>query len=373
MNSNAKLLWLTTGSGFTRSLPPGVEVFTSRLRVLVPLLSMVFMLSACSTLADKFISKKEANFDAFADYTIAILKNINISFGTDEAVLTRRFFSPGSENEKQLIDSLQKSERIIESLIDYSLNLILITNKDKPVQEQISDYADYLAKYDAQMLQIIHMEPDEYLEVVNNIRQAKNFLDALNRAQPLVHATGRYLEILLDESSEKTDALALEIDKKIDRHYREMLQYREALKREKFQILDNLKDIYLAYEGDKKAYRKLVSTKAIRKSGIISSNRSVHQNLDIVSKFLQKRLALLHILEDEISPDWENYNATHIELDKLHRDTIVKINQARLLAILWMRAHQKLAAGVTDPADWFDLDKTTSTLFGIEAGKLISR
>lgn len=358
---------------FKRRPASGFQVFLSKLGVTTAVFSMVFMLSACSTLADKFISKKEANFDAFADYTIAILKNINISFGTDEAVYTRSFFSPESETEKQLVDSLQKSEKIIESLIDYSLNLILITNKDKPVQEQISDYADYLAKYDPQMLQIIHMEPDEYLGVVENIRQAKSFLDALNRAQPLVNATGRYLEILLDESSEKTNALALEVDKKIDRHYQEMLQYRAALKREKFEILDNMKDIYLAYEGDKQAYQKLVSTRAIKRSGIISTRKSVPQNLDTVSKFLQKRLALLHILEDEITPDWENYNNTHTELDKLHRDTIVKINQARLLAILWMRAHQKLAAGVTDPADWFDLDKTTSTLFGIEAGKLISR
>lgn len=358
---------------YLNRLASALGIFKSRLRLIGLVFSMAFMLSACSTLSDKFISKKEANFDAFADYTVAILKNINISFRTDEAVYTRRFFSPGSENEKQLVDSLQKSEKIIESLVDYSLNLILIKNKNKPVQEQISRYADYLAKYDAQMLQIIHMEPNEYLEVVNNIRQAKNFLDALNRAQPLISATGRYLEILLDESSEKTDALALVIDKRIDQHFKELLQYRDALKQEKFQVLDILKDVYLAYEGDKAAYRKLVTTKAIRKSGLISTNKSVQQNLDTVSKFLQKRLALLHILEDEIAPDWENYNDTHTELDKLHRNTIAKINQARLLAILWLRAHQKLAAGVTDPADWFDIDKTTSTLFGIEAGKLFSR
>lgn len=344
-----------------------------KVRSVILLLSMSFLLSACSTLADKFISKKEANYGVFADYTVTILKNINISFRADEAVYTRRFFSSDSRIERQLQDSLQKSEKIINSLVNYSLNLILITNKEKSTQEQIAAYADYLAKYDVQMLQIIHMKPDEYLAIVNNIRQSTKFLEALDRAQPIINATGRYLEIQLDTSAQNTDALALEVDKRIEQHFEEVLNYRDALKREKFLIMDNMKDIYLAYEGDKKAYGKLASSSAIRKSGIISTRKTVHENLDRASEFLQKRLALLHTLEDEISPDWNNYSEAHFELDKLHRDTIAKINQARLLAFLWMRAHQKLATGITDPADWLDIDNTTSTLFGIEAGKLLSR
>ena len=57
----------------------------------------------------------------------------------------------------------------------------------------------------------------------------------------------------------------------------------------------------------------------------------------------------------EISQDWENYRATHRELDELHAKMLENINRARMVTLLWTRAHQKMAHGVLAPAEWFDI------------------
>jgi hypothetical protein len=65
-----------------------------------------------------------------------------------------------------------------------------------------------------------------------------------------------------------------------------------------------------------------------------------------------KRLDAIHKIENEISPDWEVYRATHRELDKLHMTTLDRINRARFITLVWLRAHHKMAPGVATPAEW---------------------
>lgn len=327
-------------------------------------------ISACSTLSDKFVSKKEADIGAFADYTIAMLNNTDIGFSGDEAVYTRRFFSPPSETEQKLVKSLQNSEVIIDGIIAYSLNLIFITETYSLESERVAAYAKYLSESDENFLKRVDLQPDHFEGSIKKIRQAETFLDALERAQPIVNAIGRHVEQLLQKSSDDTDALALVIDKRIDEHYLSLIEYRNAIKKEKYQILDDLSKVYLGYRGDNTAYKRLVTSSYSAKLGLVSSKRSMKGNLDEIARHLEKKLKILNTIDVETSSDWADYRDTHLELDRLHRETILRINRARLLALLWMRAHQRMSTGIVDPADWFDLNKTTAELFKVGTGNL---
>ena len=61
------------------------------------------------------------------------------------------------------------------------------------------------------------------------------------------------------------------------------------------------------------------------------------------------------MIEQETAQDWNVYRETHRELDRLHDKVIQQNRQARLITLVWLRAHQKMASGVTSPAEWFDI------------------
>jgi hypothetical protein len=76
------------------------------------------------------------------------------------------------------------------------------------------------------------------------------------------------------------------------------------------------------------------------------------KELEIIGAHMGKGLNALHLIEQEIERDWNIFWETHRELDKLHDKAIVQNQRARLITLVWLRAHQKMASGVTSPAEW---------------------
>jgi hypothetical protein len=48
---------------------------------------------------------------------------------------------------------------------------------------------------------------------------------------------------------------------------------------------------------------------------------------------------------------------------KTHEKAIADSKRARLITLVWLRAHQKMASGVTEPAEWFDINTLPAQLF----------
>ena len=108
---------------------------------------------------------------------------------------------------------------------------------------------------------------------------------------------------------------------------------------------------------------RLVKSGAIRKKGLIPKGRPNDDELNTIAQHLMGRLKGLHLIGTEIKPDWDNYRATHRELDKLHSQAINRLNKMRLVTLVWLRAHQKMAAGVQSPAEWFNINDLPSQMF----------
>jgi hypothetical protein len=73
----------------------------------------------------------------------------------------------------------------------------------------------------------------------------------------------------------------------------------------------------------------------------------------------------------QIEPDWKLYRAAHHELDAAHLRGLDKIKQARLISLVWIRAHQKMASGVSTPAEWFDFKSLPKQLIQQGASDLL--
>ena len=77
---------------------------------------------------------------------------------------------------------------------------------------------------------------------------------------------------------------------------------------------------------------------------------------------LVEKLDKVHRIGEEIKQDWEVYRATHRELDNLHKKARFETRQIRFMTLVWLRAHQKMASGVTNPAEWFDISEAPGML-----------
>ena len=56
-------------------------------------------------------------------------------------------------------------------------------------------------------------------------------------------------------------------------------------------------------------------------------------------------------VRDQLKPDIELYRKQQAELEEVIASFNTALRQARVAMIAWSRAHQRLAAGITDPAE----------------------
>ncbi len=65
--------------------------------------TIMVALTGCASLNKKFVSGTKADIGLFADNTIALLSDLDLSIDRNEAVFARRFFNEGDDQEKEMI------------------------------------------------------------------------------------------------------------------------------------------------------------------------------------------------------------------------------------------------------------------------------
>ncbi len=327
------------------------------------LLYLVLVLSGCATLEGKFAPRTAADISIFADTTLSMLSQSDLGFDKDEAIYVRAFFDPAGEEEKKLSKKKKETRNFIRGIIKYSLELVVITESHGTEADQVKAYADFVTGFDDTILKKLGLEKDHYTEAIREVREQGKFMDALKKAQPIIHGAVQYMNIVLDEKSDAIEDLTLKLSRKIDGRYAEVIRYQRALEKEKYAVLRSLGRVYGTFKGETDAFDRLIESGAIRKKGLIPKDRPSENDLVAIAEHLMDRLKALHLIGTEIKSDWDNYRATHRELDTLHSQAINRINKMRLVTLVWMRAHQKMAAGIQSPAAWFNISDLPSQMF----------
>ena len=122
--------------------------------------------------------------------------------------------------------------------------------------------------------------------------------------------------------------------------------------------------LYRTYSGDIDAFGKLRASGAVRDKKLLPKGKPSNEELKKIGEHLRARLKVTYQIGEEIKPDWENYRAAHRELDAMHVNAMDRINKTRLMALIWLRAHQKMASGVMSPAEWFNVKELPAQLIG---------
>ncbi len=324
---------------------------------------LFFVLSGCATMNKKFTSRTKANIGLFADNTIAILSDVDLSIERNEAVFSRRFFDENGSEEKRMSELNNNMQIALYNIVDYSVSLVNMAESDRTEKEKVVAYADHLARFKEDIQYGTGMTSEQFDAKIEDIKNQPDFLSALRAAQPIISAAVIDAIMELKELTEAIETVAEKMDSKIDEEYADIIRYQKKMEEEKSNILSAFEILYDAYRTDKPDLSKLTESGVIWLPEIIPQGRPTRKDLQTIVKHLQARLDALHTIQQEIQPYWEDYRSTHRELDELTDKTVDQVKNVRLILLVWVRAHQKMATGVVDPAEWFDINDVPANLF----------
>ncbi len=328
------------------------------------LLAIFLLLSACASFNKKFKPSTEANVGIFADNTLAMLAATGFGF-TKNNLYTKGYFSYDEPEEMLFLGTRDGVEQVLNIMVRYSLRLVSITDKHDTARDQITAYVSYLQEIDDKILVALELDSDYYAELIVEVGEQKKFMAALKTAQPIVDALGHYMDRTLDELEDAAGALALKIDLKIDVRYADLIRYQKALEKEKYAILSALEQLHLTRRGNIEAYDMLKAGETTIPRGMLTEDLPTYEERWSIVKHQIERLDILHRVVEEIQPDWDLYRETHLELDEIHKLLNMESRKMRLITLVWIRAHQKMAAGIASPAEWFNINEAPSILINM--------
>ena len=323
--------------------------------VLLAILFSVLMLSACSSMGKKFTASMAEDASAFSDQTVTIMAEADLGFGKSDALYLRPFLDVTQPEELAFFKSEQKALKLLRGMVVYSLELSRITETYDNEEEKVNAYVELMTSVKDDTRENMNFTTESYAELLEEIRGESNFRNALLRAQPIVNLFGQYLNQIMDDFAAKTRALANAIDGRIDERYGDVILYQSALEKEKYAVLRGMGHLYQLYNGQEEAYSKLVDSGVIIDPDVLPKGTPNKKQMNLLGEHLKDRLKGMHLIGQEIQPDWDMYRATHKELDEKHRVVKDRISKVRTIAVLWVRAHLKMASGKSQPAEWFDV------------------
>ena len=325
-------------------------------------MGILLLASGCASYKKNFKSRSVANIGFFADSTLVMLSNIDLTFAREDTLLVRRFINPDAPEEQAAAELTQGLKKSLEDIVKYSIEIVNIAETSASETNRVEAYADYLVELREGLLQLDDISPERFDNTIDEIMLQTEFVEALRKAQPLLNAAVMEIAVKVDDLILSMEKLSEKIDARIEERYADIIRYRSQLEREKFDILTAFEIIYDAYRTDNPELGKLKESGVIWTPEIIPEERPTREDLHAIGEHLQSRMNALHLVQEEIKPDWDEYRATHEELDHITDRTILSAQQSRIILITWVRAHQKMASGSTDPAKWFDVGEITKSL-----------
>lgn len=320
------------------------------------------VLSGCSTYDTKLKSKQVAHIGYFADSTITMLSDLNLGLDSEDTLLVRRFLDDTAP-EEQLVAQLNGDLiKLLGDLVHYSIEIVNIAEAESAETNRVDVYADYIVQFRAGMVEHELIDLHGFDDTIEDVRSQTEFIEALRHAQPLLNAAVMATALEVDDLVEAIVDLSRKVDGRVDEEYADIIRYRQKLEREKFDIMTAFEIIYDAYRKPEPSLGKLRDSGVIWIPEIIPEGQPTREDLKNIAEHLGNRMEALQVIQQGMKPNWDDYLSTQQELDKLADNGIDNVLHVRIILLTWMRAHQKMSSGVTDPAEWFDIGEVTKSL-----------
>lgn len=343
---------------------------TTALRILAVTSVMVPLLGGC--FASKFTPTERPNLTPFSDQTIRMVGAVNYNISSDQAVYLRDIANyMGGQSVFDHYLSLEKQIiSMMKAAVVYSLQVVAISEQEIPDTKKVNALADTIVVLDKNIREegIVSETRDEaqFRQDIEKIRHSKTYLEALQNSTRIINNFSQLAGTMLDDLRNEQNRLANQMDKAIDRKYAESIRFANKLRDlriDYYKALTLLTDYSQNRDPDTLAGLRAIPIHRLQQS--LRDKKSLDtEDINRIQARLIRRVKILNDNYRVLQPDLDMYYKSLAELyDILERkDTAIK--SARLFFIAWSRAYGRMAAGKTDPAEWFDVTDTGGLLFG---------
>ncbi|MEM9379602.1 MAG: hypothetical protein AAGB93_06585, partial [Planctomycetota bacterium] len=285
------------------------------------------------------------DYGFFADSTVAFLSRLDLPTSSEDTVLARQFIDREGELETRLRDSLAEGHRVVRAMVAYSLQLVTVSDAGTTDAEQVAAYAEYVRGIADRVAESLEMNARDLQPTLEIVETRSNLQAALLAAQPILAVAIREELLLADEAASELDLLARALDGRIDAEFADVIRYHDELEVERRVVLGALERIQAHFRGDEDAIDELRRSGALYDRGLLVDEVTTYEDITAAREHLTERLESLARVRTAIEPDWADYREAHREVDVLASRARREIDAYRITLLMWLRGHQKLAAG----------------------------
>ena len=303
----------------------------------------------CST----FKSSKRLNLAPFAEDMIAVAGDIQYGLGQTYAVYLRGF-DKTPEAAKMAVMAI-KIRAIIRGAISYALEVVSLADSrltgPQRTQALANKIEELMRPVVAPPTQALNLSPAELDTILVDVRSRKNLLDGLNAAQPIINEIARVSGEIFEETKRTLDAAADATQRQISEDIGPVLARDAMLRKYQLRATGAIDLVGRYRRGDVAALDSLeilipsVADVASTEDGLTAAEQRAIEDRLIYT------LETVSNVRRQLAPDIELYWKQQAELEELVASFNTALRQARVAIIAWSRAHQRLASGITDPAE----------------------
>lgn len=331
---------------------------------------MVLWVGACSS--SKWMKSRSANLAPFAEQTISMVGQLNYTVSREEILYLRGMvdYMGGPEILTRYTGLQDQVIRMLKGMVAYSLQVVAISEQNITTDKKVNALADIIIALQSPVLEnnivAFPITREEFDTIINNIRASETYLQALQNSTPLINKFQQYAGTVLDETKAELTTLSLEINDAIEKKY--------ALTREFYEEWRLIRDEYYKVLVQLSRYaenKEPIYFKQMKQSGLIPVKQALKGKTNLsdseiikLHMELSERMRLFNENNKFVLPDIKDYHRTILELEEIVKNHDDGIKLIRLAFIAWSRAYGRMAAGKTDPAEWFDITETGNLLFG---------
>ena len=305
--------------------------------------------SGCSS----FKSSRRLNLAPFAEDMVAVAGDIQYGLGQTYAVYLRGYGeTPEAE---ELSFKAMRVRALIRGTISYALEVVALADSRKSGPER----ALALANKVDELLRPVVKPPRPPLNIseaqldtiLADVRSRKDLLDGLSAAQPIINEVARLAGEIFEDTKRALDAAAAATQRRISDNIAPVLANDAKLRELQLRATGSI-DLLVRYRnGDAAALDTLMVWLPSLKEKVSTKDGLSPAELTAIEDRLVFGLRTISEVRTQLAPDIELYRKQQAELEEMVASFNTALRQARVAVIAWSRAHQRLASGITDPAD----------------------
>ena len=332
--------------------------------------SILFLITGCSS--SKWMKYETANLAPFAEQTISMVGQLNYSVSREEILYLRGMidYMGGPEVLDRYLGLEDQVIRMLRGMVAYSLQVVAISEQGISTEKQVNALADMIIALETPVLEnnIVQfpMTREEFDAVITNIRASESYLEALQHSTVLINKFQQHAGNVLDEIAAELTSLSLKISDAIEKKYAMTIEFYEEwrlARDEYYRVLINLSKYTEAREPK---YFKAVKKSSLPEVKQVVKGKNSLSGAEILKLHvtLTERMRVMNENNKFVQPDIDDYFNTIRELEEIMKNHHEGIKLIRIAFIAWSRAYGRMAAGKTNPAEWFDISETGGLLMG---------